>query len=80
MEFPYAAYTDLSAPAITETFSLTFTNTAGESGDLTASFKDGAQIHEVASLMQRFLVAAGFTYVTAVVIETSDGESVSSNF
>jgi hypothetical protein len=79
MEYPYATFTDLT-PEIVETFSMTFNNTSGESGELTASYKGGAQLQEVASMIQRFLVAAGFTYVTEVVIETSGGNDVSSNF
>lgn len=65
---------------ISESFALSFTNTSGESGEVAATMQGGAQLHEVASLVQRFLVAAGFTYVTEVVIKTGDGNDVSSNY
>lgn len=62
---------DLTTSTASEQFVLGYTNTDGDRVMIEKTFDGCAQLNDVAELFQRVLLAAGFTYVVDVVIETS---------
>lgn len=64
-----------------ETFELSYKFESSTSKDIESthvakSFHDGATLEDVLSVMQRFIVAAGFTYVVGLKATLDDGSTV----
>lgn len=57
-----------------ETVTFEYTNSEGETVTIHKAFDGGAHLEEVADLVRRFLVAAGFEYVTAVTVAADKTE------